>query len=77
MRSHFELASELLTTSPSVESWQAYKVQFKNLSLRKLQGIRVATRLSVSAKPQPKNVKQQADDNDPFDHAMADMLKYK
>ena len=78
IRSHLELANELLTTSPGVESWQAYKVQFKNLSLRKLQGIKVATRFLLSAKPQPKNVVQQAaDDNDPLDDSMADMFKFK
>ena len=35
------------------------------------------SRFLVSAKPQPKNVVQQADDNDPLNNAMADMLKYK
>ena len=75
VRSHWDVANELLANSREVDSWQAYKVEFKNVSLRQMQAIKIGAKFVVSAKA-PTQVLANAPEpeRDPLDKAMDDML---
>ena len=72
VRSHWDVANELLANSREVDSWQAYKVEFKNVSLRQMQAIKISAKFVVSAKALLANAPEP--ERDPLDKAMDDML---
>ena len=76
MKSHFEIANELVTSEPNRDFWPACKVNFVNISLREIRVTAVATHFSVSASKLQKGTKPVAEEEvDPLDTALSDMKK--
>ena len=76
MRSHFEIANELVTGEPNRSFWPACKMNFLNISMCKVRATAVATHFSVSALQQQKQSQPvDAEEVDPLDKAVSDMMK--
>ena len=76
MRTHYEIANELVTSEPNRSFWPAAKCNFQNLSMFEVRVTTVASHFSLSTAPQTKVLAVDKEEEDELDKALSTMAKH-